>query len=204
MTIRWYLTISANKDTAAPSSEKRKRTRTRKPGWKWALSADGRWRRQLSPTVVVERRLSPSVPDPLMRHWLRLLGPVLARLAPPPLCPNSPPSACCHGPSGGLTCSVRAPPHPARPPPRAENRFAPRVKNVQWRAPSAARSDHQLHNNNQRTAEPAEPAVPSAKTAGGKKDESEGCTTDARIPVVENWLLKVLKHVYLITIKLYC
>lgn len=65
-----------------------------------------------SPTAVAERRLSPSVPDPLMRHWLRLLGPVLAPAGPPPLCPSSPPSACCHRPSGGLTRSVRTTPHP--------------------------------------------------------------------------------------------
>lgn len=90
------------------------------------------------------------VPDLLMHHWLQLLGLILAWTSPPLLCPSSPPSAQCllplaHYSLPGDQQYVDLESH--RLSPSTEERFVPTVKDVQWCAPSAARSDHQLHNN---------------------------------------------------------
>ena len=94
------------------------------------------------------------VPDLLMHHWLQLLGLILAWTSPALLCPNSPPSAQCSlplahylVPSAQWWADLKS----HRLSPSTEERFVPTVKDVQWCAPSAAWSDHQLHNNNPHT-----------------------------------------------------
>lgn len=114
-------------------------------------STDSTWSQCSSLQFTAEERRGSwePVPDLLMHHWLQLLGLILAWTSFPLLCPNSLASAQRLLPLGhysepGAQRWVDLESH--RLSPSAEQRFLPTVKDMQRCAPSAVRSDHQLHN----------------------------------------------------------